>query len=197
MKKLYTLILILSIGQLLTSCLNANNNIPEELSIEEDFRSVDVNNQYSMSIPSYMTKTSQLNDVASLQYQNTYKEAYVVIIDELKEDVINTFKALGDYDTLISMAKNYRNIQLNFLSEGLNIIKQHNSKSLLINGLEAESVEIDAKLEGVVPEVTYFLTFIEGKENVYMSMAWTMKKQKKRYRPTFEKMIESFSLIEE
>jgi hypothetical protein len=42
---------------------------------------------FRMNIPDYMVKTFDLNDAASLQYQNTQKEAYVIVIEDSKEQL--------------------------------------------------------------------------------------------------------------
>jgi len=110
MKKI---IFVLILGQLLTSCLDFSNNTIENLSIETDFDPIVINSQYMVRIPKYMKKSNSLNDDASLQYLNTFKETCVIIIDESKEDIISTFKELGEYNDSLSVVKNYTEIQLN------------------------------------------------------------------------------------
>ncbi|MDN5203688.1 hypothetical protein QQ008_20025 [Fulvivirgaceae bacterium BMA10] len=195
MKNTPKLILIICIGQLLVSCFDFNNNKDENLSIDKDFVPIKINNEYGIKIPSYMKKTNDLNDEASLQFQNVFKEAYIVIIDESKKEFVDTFKEIGEYNDSISVAKNYRDIQLQFLHEGIDISMQSEPKSKRIHGLDAELVEIDGRVDGIFYDISYFLTFIEGEEKVYMVMAWTLKKRKEKYKKTFEKAVGSFRLL--
>ena len=84
--------------------------------------------------------------------------------------------------------------------QALNINIQGNHQSgirpLTIHGLNAESVEIDGHVEGVDEEIAYFLTFVEGTENIYMIMAWTLKSKKEEHQKTFETIAQSFELID-
>ena len=195
MKNTFTLSFIILFGQLLTSCLDLDENKPEDISSEKDFTSVLINNEYRIRVPKYMKKANDLNDEASLQYQNIFKETYIIVIDESKEEFISIFQELEEYDNSISTVKNYRNIQLKFFNEVLDISRQSNSKSTKIGNLNSEVLEIDAYAEDVNDEIAYFLTFIEGEEKLYMIMAWTFKSQKGKYKSTFEKMVESFELV--
>lgn len=42
-------------------------------------------NCYTLDIPEYLTRTFSLNDITSLQYQNTSKPAYVIVIEDNKD----------------------------------------------------------------------------------------------------------------
>ena len=47
---------------------------------------IPINNQYTLTVPSYMSKNESLHDEASLQYANLFKEFYVIVIDEPKTE---------------------------------------------------------------------------------------------------------------
>ena len=68
MKKIYFLFITL----VLLSC-----------SKEEEFKKIEVKN-YALQLPSYLSKTNDLNEDASLQYQNPFRELYIIVIDESK-----------------------------------------------------------------------------------------------------------------
>lgn len=197
MKHLPKLTLILFIGLLLTSCSDSlNNTIEEIVAIEDDFMPIEINDEYVINIPKHMKVANDLNDDAALQYQNIFKETYLIVIGESKEVFVSEFKELGEYNDSLSVVENYRDIQLQFLSEGMDINMQSEAKSLKINGLDAEMIEIDAQVEGIVYGISYFLTFIEGEENIYMIMAWTLEDKKEKYKPEFEKSMQSFQLLD-
>lgn len=189
----FILILIASI--ILFSC----GNSVENLSLEDDFKEISVNNTYSMKLAKYMKKWTgeDQNEDASLQYMNLFKETYLMVIDEDKETFVSTFKAIDDYDESLTLLENYKNIQLESLEEGAQKLGVTEPKKFKIQDLDALSVELDAKVPDIYYDITYFLTFIEGKENIYMIMAWTLKDDKDKYRDTFEKSANSFRLLGE
>jgi hypothetical protein len=151
---------------------------------------------FSLSIPAYMTKATTLNDDASLQYQNMFKEVYVIVIGEDKQEFINTFKKLDNYDTTRSPVSNYADVQVQATSANMNVISKTDIVRSKINGMRAAATEMDASVEGVSTPITYFLTFFEGKEKMYMIMAWTFQSKKDTYRNTFDKMAKSFKLLQ-
>lgn len=195
MKKLFTILLLIILGFSLTSCINFKTKEKEGTSDIENFNQIEINNEYQVSLPKYMRKTSELNDDASLQYQNVFKEAYVIVIDEPKEEFVDVFKELDQYSDKYSLVENYRDVQLQLFAESMNIENETTPVSMEINGLDAEMLEIDGKVQGIEDKITYFLTFIEGDEKVYMIMAWTMLNRKDTYRADFENITKSFALI--
>nr|WP_298925382.1 hypothetical protein [uncultured Allomuricauda sp.] len=195
MKKLSTILLLIILGFSLTSCINFKTKEKEGTSDIENFNQIEINNEYQVSLPKYMRKTSELNDDASLQYQNVFKEAYVIVIDEPKEEFVDVFKELDQYSDKYSLVENYRDVQLQLFAESMNIENETTPVSMEINGLDAEMLEIDGKVQGIEDKITYFLTFIEGDEKVYMIMAWTMLNRKDTYRADFENITKSFALI--
>ncbi|UII79160.1 hypothetical protein [Flagellimonas sp. CMM7] len=195
MKKLFTILLFIILGFSLTSCINFKTKEKEGTSDIENFNQIEINNEYKVNLPKYMRKTSTLNDEASLQYQNVFKETYVIVIDEPKEEFVDVFKELDQYNDEYSLVENYRDVQMQLFAESMNIESETTPASMQVNGLDAEMVEIDGKVEGIEDKITYFLTFIEGDEKVYMIMAWTMQNRKDTYRMDFENITKSFALI--
>lgn len=157
-------------------------------------RTVEVSGDYSMDIPQHMKKTTILNEEASLQYLNVYKEMYVIVIDESKENFRDSFERLGEYDTTLSMVQNYRNVQTQLMAEHCTIMERSRPESMHINGLDAEMLTVEARVNGI--DVSHLLTFVEGTDNVYFIMAWTMKSKKERYMKDFRTMAKSFKLLE-
>jgi hypothetical protein len=157
------------------------------------FKRVSINQgEYSMDVPEYMSKASSLNDGASLQYQNLFKEAYVIVIDENKDLYIKTYKEMSVYDTTRSVISNYMDTQIQSTTNTLDVISKSKISSFNANGVKAKSVEIDANLEGVSAPITYFITCIEGKDKLYLVMAWTMQNRKDTHRDTFNRMVRTF-----
>lgn len=187
--------LVLLLVFLVISCSGTNKDKEKrELLASEDFNTVTIKDQYSVALPKYMKEAKNLNRDASLQYQNIFKEVYFVIIDEPKQELMEVFKELDEWDASKSVVQNYRDIRLQFLSENVVIENQSAPKVIDINGLEAEVLEIDGK---VAPdhELAYTLGFVEGKDHVYMITAWTLKEKRERLKTTFERAITSFEQL--
>ena len=140
--------------------------------------------------------TTGLNEEASLQYQSLRHEAYLLIIDEPKLGFEQVYRDLEQYDDELSVLQNYRDARIQILSRTTKIINKFNSKPFKINGLDAEFLELEAKVNGVEDEIFYFLTFVDGGEKVYMIMAWTLKNRKEEHKKTFKTIAESFELID-
>jgi len=139
-----------------------------------------------------MSKATSLNEEASLQFQNIFKEAYVIVIDEDKQQFIKTFKELSSYDTTLSVIDNYGSVQLQSVSSRSEVISKEELKNLTINGMNAAATELDAKVEGVSVPISYFLTFVEGKKKLYFIMGWTLQNKKEAYRADYLQMRKSF-----
>lgn len=184
MKQLKYLIVCLSLA--LYSC---SSNTPEQLT-KEEFKVVKVSGKYSLEVPKYMKRTTGINKHASLQYQDLSKGTYVIVIDEdtTAKQMLSKAMALSGG----SLLEYYRKQKMNQLSKDLQINQQHNSQLVTISGLEAEMLSFDAKVKNVNTEITYFLTFVEGKKSLYMLMGGTMASQRKKYQYTFEQIAKSF-----
>ncbi|MCB0371683.1 MAG: hypothetical protein KDD31_01600 [Muricauda sp.] len=195
MKKISTL-LIFALILNLTSCIDFKTKKPADEPSVENFNTVTINDDYQVSIPKFMRAATGLNDQASLQYQNIFKETYVIVIDEPKSGFVDVLKDMGQYDEDQSLVQNYREVQLQLLASTMNFDHQSEPEPLEINGLDAEMVEIDAHVEGIKEGISYVLTFFDGTDNAYMMMAWTLQDQKDEHKKTFETIAKSFQLVD-
>lgn len=152
--------------------------------------------KYSVMIPGHMVATTGLNDEASLQYQNIYKELYILVIDEPKDEVINAFMEVGEYDTTKSPVTNYRTFLINALQESVSVKGEIELIKDTINGLSAEIVSFHATAPEVEPEVFYLSAFYEGKNNFYYLMTWTLTETEEKNRKEMKEMIYSFKASE-
>ncbi|MBL7873714.1 MAG: hypothetical protein JNM78_18995 [Cyclobacteriaceae bacterium] len=118
-----------------------------------------------MSIPDYMVKTYELNDVASIQYQNSTKEAYIIVIEDSK-------------DQLESLGIKFTDAK-NFLDEFVKDYKIENEKRLLkneiqfiANGNDCAQIELYWTEEGT--DFFMLITAIESKTHFYKILNWTI-----------------------
>lgn len=192
--RLFSIILIIFLP--IISCIDSKEKKDDSPLGAEAFHVVSIDGNYRIDIPKFMTVTTGLNEEASLQYQSLLKEAYVIIIDEPKSGFEEVYKGLGQYDEELSAIQNYRDARLQILSRTTKINKKSTPESLKINGLDAEIMEVDASIEGVDNEISYFITFVDGGDMLYMVMAWTLKDKKPVHKKTFRTIAESFELID-
>jgi len=150
---------------------------------------------YEVTMPDYMSKATDLNVDASMQFQNVFKETYLAIIDEDKKDFVDAFRDLGEYDSSLSTIGNYRKIQIDYFSEGVNILRMGEPKQLTINGMAAEQIEFGGRVTDVDYDIYYIMTFIEGREDLYMMMTWTLGDSANKYKTDFLAMAKSFNEI--
>ncbi|MDC6363022.1 MULTISPECIES: hypothetical protein [Flavobacteriaceae] len=196
MKNFLLLLFLVSTIAALNSCIDSKTKKTGTIPKVEDFNMVNVKNEFQILIPKDLGKTTGLNADASLQYQNIYQEAYIIVIDEQIGAYIDTFKELDLYNSDKSFIENYRETQLQLLAERIRILKQTEATSTTINKLEASQLSIDAKVDGIEETLSYFLTFVEGKQKVYLVMCWTTSSKKEEHRATFETISNSFKLLE-
>ncbi len=195
MRKLTLPLALLFVLVVANSCVNPFNKSKDIDLKDVNFTSVKVDSNYVLSIPDFMTATKELNDEASLQYMDAKSEAYVIVIDEPKEDFINAFVSTGQYNDSLSIVDNYSQIQLSLIKEKMTESMVHNQKPLKINGLDAVQVEFTGKIADVTFEIAYHITFIESSKNMYMIMSWTLKDYEQKFKPLYEKMAASFRLL--
>lgn len=179
-----------------TSCINSKSKKDASTLGANSYHTISIDGKYRLDLPKFMTGTTGLNEEASLQYQSLLKEAYLLVIDEPKADFEEVYRVLEQYDDELSVLQNYRDARLQILSRTTEINNKSEPQSLRINGLDAETVELDAIVNGMGNEISYFLTFVEGEDNVYMIMAWTLKDKKIEHKKTFKTIAESFELID-
>ncbi|GAB5399338.1 MAG: hypothetical protein Aureis2KO_09230 [Aureisphaera sp.] len=160
-----------------------------------DFKVESALEMYQISIPKYMKKSNDLNYDASLQFQNIFKETYIAIIDEPKNDFVEAFRDIEEYNEEQSVSGNYRSAQMDYFTEGMTMVERGTPKKVSINGMDAEQVEFTASVPEVDYDIYYLLTFVEGRENIYMVMQWTLAEYKETYKGTFYQMIDTFKEI--
>lgn len=166
------------------------NQIKEAASTR--FNTKKVNGLYSIDIPDFMVATTELNREASLQYNNLYKEKYIIVLDENKNDFIQDLKDYGIFDEDEEMLDVFAEAKESFIINQDAVIGEIYRVDKKINGLNARLVEFDSDVNGIPEPVTYYLGFVEGKNNLYTILAWTLTDRKNAYKEEANKMINSF-----
>lgn len=150
---------------------------------------VSVDNKYSLSIPAFLSKTDDLNEDASLEYQNPLREFYVITIDESKKELD---QALIDNDLTDYYENNiegYSDLILEGLHYGLKNAKTSNILDTTVNKMPAKLTSISGEVDGF--EIFYYIGIYEGKDRFYQVLTWTLNNRKSMYKSQMEKILHS------
>lgn len=122
-------------------------------------------NCYTLDIPDYLTKTYTLNDVASMQYQNTSKEAYVIVVEDEKDQL----------ESLGMKFVNSRDFLENFLPDYLKDAKKRKQSSIteFISNDNGHS-QVELTWEADDNKLYMLVTSVETKTHFYKVMCWTI-----------------------
>ncbi|MFA9190060.1 hypothetical protein AAGV28_01650 [Flavobacterium sp. FZUC8N2.13] len=140
---------------------------------------------FYFDMPEYMNKTLGLNDVATIQFKNSIKEVYAIVIEDSKEDLsllemyyssINEFHEDFIKDFLVDEEKR-------FLSKPI-----LNSKDN-INFIEFDASYYDKEND---IEIYYLIGIVESKSHFYKVLYWTNKDNKDKFKADFQKSLYSF-----
>lgn len=175
------------------SCQNETVESAQQLSIDKDFKLIEVDGRYEIKVLNYLEASNSLNSEASLQQMHATKEEYIIVIDEPKDEFISVYQELNEYDSTLPAVVNYRDLQLNFITEVMDPIRKTKPKSYSINQLSVEYIEMDAFLEHTDDVASYFIYYIESATRIYTVMAWTLEKNKEVYREKVKKMMQTFN----
>ena len=163
--------------------------------LEDEFTEAKVNGKYSMMLPTYMTSTKELHDDASMQYMHEMKEVYIIVIDEEKDSIdimLSELEGLEVFDESRSLVGQMMDLQMLNMRMSSTISAEEDEEAIKVGEFDGMRKELVATVPGIDAEVGYFLTMVEGKNNVYTIMQWTLGSRMDKYKPEFEKMVDSF-----
>ena len=150
---------------------------------ETTFTEVNINNRYTIAIPTYMKACTDIQKDASLQYQNLEKDIYAIVIDEKKV-------TMQDYDLNFNLDTYFNNISSQGFAESIKNGKISIPGRQEINGNKALIADITGKLEE--NEVYYKFAVIETPYEFYQILTWTRADHRAALEPDMIKIVESF-----
>jgi len=144
--------------------------------------------RYRIDLPGFLTKTTGLNDAASLQYKNEPKEFYVLVIDEPRktfEDILKE-NAIGYEPNL----EGYSNLLIESLEKGAAAKEKAVITDKKINGLNARVASVTGVVDGIA--VFWKIAYVEGKNTYYQVLCWTLPQKQTEHEPLMDNIINSF-----
>lgn len=137
---------------------------------------------FTMSIPDYMVKAYDLNDVALLQYQSAIKDAYVVVIEDAKDHLEAVgMKYNNPTEFLNSFTEDYMKD-----AKGRKLGSVNSSEK---NGNKHAQTELTWKDKD--GEYFMLITVTETNGHFYKTLCWTSLKNKESLLSDFDTMAKS------
>ena len=168
--------LILNLG-LIFCLISCQSNETQEI----------VKNQFKITIPRYMTETATLNQEAVLQYQNEFRNMYLIVIEDKKKDMQTALAEYKPDEKFDSDFDKYSDFRLGDLN------KDNKLKNKKINGLNAKNLNITDRTAGAPVHLN--IALIEGKDIYYQVITWTSANKESQNKTDMEMMVDSFTEI--
>ena len=169
---------------------------------------IQVDNEHKINLPVFLSKTDTISQVAILEYQNTKKKLYTIVITDTKaefDDAIHKHTVLDKIyindatdpnNQYPSNLDGYSNYVLDFITKrGISIDVISDLEKTTINGLNARIISITGKAD--IDSTFYYwkFAFIEDKDKFYQVITWTLKNQENKYSRQMDSIIQSFERI--
>jgi hypothetical protein len=145
----------------MAGCITVTNKNAEETTFHE----VKINDLYSVQLPTYLKPSSTLlNDDASLQYSDTIRNFYIIVIDEMRAK-------LNAKDKNATLVEFFETSTSN-IAGSLTNVQSSNPEQIKVNGLDAYKITIIGKHDGLT--MIYKCCIIESLSHFYQVYCWTI-----------------------
>jgi hypothetical protein len=181
MKKIISLLFLV----LISSC---NENLQNE-----KYEKKTVENKFSLLIPESLEQTNKLNSIASIQFENTNQDFYIMVLDESK-DVFNKAVNKEIYNTTTDLDGYYKVIVNHFKEITSKDFKVYNIEKKKINNSNAIVFSMSGINDGY--PAFYRYAVIESNKRYYQIMSWTNTSLEQKYTDRMNKIIDSFKIEE-
>jgi len=165
----------------------------DETVVESNFKQIKVDRLYALSVPKYMKEMNNLNDQATLQYGNVYKDLYTTVTHEDIQDFMAYSKEIGAYVDSLSILENYTNAQLNYFNQNIKDCKIDFYSEEKINNYDARQFKFTGKVAH--QDVAYLMAYVETEADLFLIVNWTSLDRFSRFKDAFETINSSFEYI--
>lgn len=170
----------LCFGLLLISLLVSCDQI-EQLIKQEDKPVSFLNGAFSVLKPGSWSTMDELNNEADLQMGNLFKEAYVVILSESKQD----FDNIG--------LQGHSDLTRSFLREGLKNYQESQPVKLDIGGHSALRYRLNGSVDSI--KIIYWHVTIETGGHFHQMLLWSLPSKFDGNEADFNSVIRSFKVL--
>lgn len=137
--------------------------------------------QSQLTVPASWSVQEDLHDDAELEVANLLQEQYVIVLTENKSDFVDT--DLDSYSDLVAES----------VVEAAGAEDIGDATELTINGNAAQQYEVHGTVDNL--KVVYWLTTVEGEQNFYQVLAWTLESKAEANEPVFQEVVQSFKEV--
>jgi hypothetical protein len=139
---------------------------------------------FTIGLPTYMSKTIGLNDVAAIQYKSEVKDVAGFVIFDTKEEL-----ALAEL-SFVSIREFYDSFMEDFLvDQERRKVSEPVSKTIGgINFIEADMTYYDEEAQ---LEIYYLVGVVETKKSYYKVLSWSAAEKKDTFKSDFQKIVYS------
>ena len=153
----------------------------------EKTQTIKIKNQYSLDLPESLSLATNLNNEASLQYQNVFDDLYVIVIDESKQEINSYMEDNTDFPPNLN---GYTQLLKSGLQTSVTNPIFSETEKKQINGLKSHLISLSGKVDDY--EIYYEFAHVEGKNHYYQVFVWTSLEKKNKLSPKMKKIINSF-----
>jgi hypothetical protein len=149
---------------------------------------------FEIEFPESMNESTTLNDVAVVQQMDGGKELYTIVVQESIAEMHAAIKDNGLEEKYPLNINGYFGILEADLATKLMNQRSVKKSNKTINGMPAVVLNVNGDIGGVA--IHYTIAYVQGKENYYQVMTWTLEGEKeKENQPAMDKIISSFKEI--
>lgn len=149
-----------------------------------------IDNKYSMELPDFLSHSTDLHDEASLQYDNRFREFYVLVLDEKIDEMNKVIQQYGLEEVYTKDLDGYANLLLANLEQAVTNMQTSELIDTVINNLPAKYVTITGEVDDV--RIFYTIAYLQGKKDYYQVTTWTLDEKEEQYKNRMKKMIATF-----
>jgi hypothetical protein len=148
---------------------------------------------FSLLIPESLGKTNKLNSIASIQFENTNQDFYIMVLDESKDAFAKAFNN-NVHNSTADLDGYYKVIVNHFKEITSKDFKVYNIEKKKINHSNAIVFSMSGINDGY--PAFYRYAVIESDKRYYQIMSWTNTSQEQKYTDRMNKIIDSFKIEE-
>ena len=122
--------------------------------------------------------------------ENALKELYVIVIDEPQTELESAIMNNGLENDYTADLKGYSRLIIDGIDPSVKVDTVADFKDGTLNGMKSRQLNMTGITNGV--NIYWKFAFLEGKNNYYQIMVWTLADNKKKFDDDMQDIINSF-----
>jgi len=156
---------------------------------DDKIQTVSIEDRFSIDIPGYLKSVDNLNEDASLQYQNIWKQVFILVIEETKEEISEAIVENELSDIFTNDFDGYSDLINTNYAYSIEDYTESNEIDTLLNGIPAKLKNLQGTIEG--SEIYYGIGLYHIGNYYYQVVTWTLGSKKDEYHNVFNDMLHS------